>query len=125
MRDQPDGINLLTTAEQIIRQQILADVPAQHQYQMLMCLRAMGIAQRQLRYGDAPQQAELERMAAFVPVLSSGDLTSRLADANRALSHSIRDGLGNPGSTHREALIQHLRETTRQRVLESNPKYLA
>lgn len=125
MRDQPDGINLLATAEQIIRQDILADVPAEHQYQMLMCLRAMAIAQRQLRYGDAPQQAELVALAKFVELPVDGSLRDRLAQGNRALSTSIRAGLGSPSCEQRAELIEHLRSVTRQRVLESNPKYLA
>lgn len=125
MRDQPDGINLLATAEQIIRQQVLPDMPKQHHTQMLMCLRAMAIAQRQLRYGDAPQQAELASVLRFVPVPEAGELTQSLTEANRALSQQIRQGLGDPGHAQRAELIEHLRETTRQRVAESNPKYLA
>jgi hypothetical protein len=92
-----------------------------------MIANAMSIAMRQLEQGDAPERAEL---LALRELLGSGDddgatpMRSLLVTLNRQLASRIRGGDADPGTPLRAAVLEHLRLTGRQRLLESSPKVL-
>jgi len=119
MREQPQGHALLACARQVLRDEILPALPAERKHALLMVMNAMSIAERQLRNGDAPEAQERVRLRGLV---DSGD--AGLAEGNRMLARQLRNGAADPGAPRREALLAHLRATTRQRLAESNPKAL-
>ena len=130
MRERPTGDQLLEAALSLLRDEVLPALPAEKRHAALMIANAMGIAMRQLRNGDAPEQQELaalERILLAQPGNDAGpvpsDARDRLLELNRRLSLAIRQGRAdsvNPSDSVRG----HLLRVARHRVAESNPKYL-
>ena len=119
MRDQPTGEALLASASSLLRNEVLPSLAAEQKYSLLMALNAMSIAQRQLKYGDAPEAQELAKLN----ILLGEDFQSTQS-ANMKLAELLRAGAGDPGQPMRSALLLHLQEVGKQRLLESNPKAL-
>jgi hypothetical protein len=119
MRDRPTGDELLTCARKVVRDEVLTALPADKRHAVLMVMNAMSIAERQLRYGEAPEREELAAIRRLL-----GEDFSDLAVGNRRLCDVIRGGRADPGRRERGALFAYLRGSGRQRLLESNPKIL-
>jgi hypothetical protein len=129
MRDHPNGAELLVTAQKTLRERLLPSLPADRKHEALMIANAMSIAARQLDAGEAPERNELRALAELRdrPPAAADDaaaLRTALLEANCDLGREIRAGASAPGQPRREALYAHLLEVARQRVRESNPKYL-
>ncbi|SIR58747.1 hypothetical protein SAMN05421829_1223 [Aromatoleum tolulyticum] len=136
MRDEPTGEQLLDSARNVLREQLMPALPAASRHAALMIANAMSIAMRQLQNGDEPERAELR---ALEKILLAGDgdgdgdgdgageagtsMRARLKELNRRLSHWIRDGQADAGEI-RDAVRAHLVQVARTKVGESNPKYL-
>ena len=128
MRDQPDGAALLVTAQKVLREKLLPQLPAHLKNEALMVANAMAIATRQLQAGPGPIQDELEDLIKLLAAQAgaiSVDEAGRLKQLNVELCASIRAGASDPGRPDHEATYQHLCRVARQRVQESNPKYLS
>lgn len=119
MRDRPTGEELLACARRVLREKVLPALPGENKHDLLMALNAMSIAERQLHYGEAPEQQELAALSALL-----GESLADPGEANRYLSRRLREGGGDPGQPQRAELFAHLRAAGRQRLLESNPKAL-
>ena len=126
MRDRPAGPELLSIALDTLRDEILPFVDPQHKVDVLMVANAMGIAMRELQAGDEPLRLEYHRLADLC-----GEEAARIEDhlalnreirrLNRQLARMIRGGLldrPDPG------LRDHLWESTKAKLRETNPKYL-
>lgn len=133
MRDEPRGEHLLASAEALLRDELLPALPAEKRQAGLMIARALAIAARQLHNGDGPQRQELASLARLLALASEAEsaepdepaaLHQRLQRANRQLGQLIRNG-GADAGTERRRIAQHLLWVARQRVAESNPRYLA
>jgi len=131
MRDQPRGEQLLASAEALLRDELLPALPAEKRQAGLMIARALGIAARQLHNGEAPERQELASLARLLAPASETSETSepaalrqQLQLANRQLGQLIRSGAADTGAS-RTQVVQHLLQIARQRVAESNPRYLA
>lgn len=130
MRDQPRGEDLLASAEALLRDELLPALPADKRQAGLMIARALGIAARQLSNGEAPERQELASLARLLespgdiaPADQPAALCDQLQRANRQLGRLIRSGAADVGAS-RAQIAQHLLEVARQRVAESNPRYL-
>ncbi|TDN61928.1 DUF6285 domain-containing protein [Paraburkholderia sp. BL10I2N1] len=129
MRDQPTGDQLLETARELLREQVLPILPANQCHAALMIANAMAIAMRELKSGYAHEReefsslVELLQMPEEVQSLSGLSLTGALGDGNRSLCQMIRSGGADSGIA-RDAVGKHLLLVTRNRVSISNPKYL-
>jgi hypothetical protein len=129
MREDPDGASLLRAASTLLRTDILPQLPAGQRHGALMIANAMSIAMRQLQQGSAPEHAELQALRAMLG-RGSGDgdddhlLRHRLVALNRELATRIRNGETDPGAPLRGPALALLRQASRQRVIESNPKVL-
>ncbi len=119
MREPPTGDELLDCAARALRARVLPQLPEALRAEMLMALRAMAIASRQLRAGDAPLRVECAELGAALQA-PCGDV----AEANRALAAAIRTGQADPGQPRRAQLLQAVRGVVRRRLAESNPKIL-
>lgn len=130
MRDQPTGAQLLHTARQLLRDELLPALPPPHRHAALMIANAMAIAARQLQQGDAAEREELlalQQLLSLPPCAAADDpsaLRGQLVAANRLLSVQVREGQADDGEM-RARVLAHLRSTTRRKVEESNPKVLA
>lgn len=128
MRDQPTGDQLLETARDLLRDELLPILPGNKRHGALMIANAMAIAMRQLKSGDEPERQELDALRQILATResdlhASGSAMQALADCNRALCQMIRAGEADSGKAH-DQVREHLLRTTRHRVSISNPKYL-
>ncbi|MCM2318151.1 MAG: DUF6285 domain-containing protein [Pseudomonas sp.] len=129
MRDYPTGAQLLESAESLLRAELLPALPAGQKQNALMIARAMGIAARQLLAGEQAERAELADLQALLQTAASpaqpcGEaLRAQLVEANRALGRLIRQGGADSGDAHAQ-VFRHLEQVARQKVAESNPRYL-
>lgn len=114
MRIQPDGINLLDTVINVLRDEVLPSLAPEQQYSVRMAINAIGIARRQLVRGDA---GELQEQALLAELLGAA---GSHAELSRLLAQRIREGRANKDP----ALRQLLWQLTLQRVAESAPRYL-
>jgi hypothetical protein len=114
MREQPDGAQLLAIARAVLKQSLLPLLPKDQHYNALMIINAMSIAERQLDYGQTPQQAE---RVVLCQLLAQDD---ELPDLNHAFARAIRSGVMDDNEQAHRLLWQ----TTLQRVRESAPKAL-
>ena len=128
MRDQPRGEHLLASAEALLRDELLPALPADKRQAGLMIARALGIAARQLQNGEAPERQELANLARLLaPTNETSEtaaLRQQLQRANRQFGQLIRSGAADAGES-RTQVVRHLLHIARQRVAESNPRYLA
>ena len=121
MHVEPCGISLLEAALLSLREDVLPVLPVDKRHVALMVVKALSIAVRQVRDDDAPLLAEQQRL---IKLLELPDDAAPLAALNRRLISDIRRGQADPGSSLHGPVLGHLRETTRQRLSESNPKIL-
>lgn len=124
MREQPTGSQLLETARQVLREELIPSLPADKRHAALMIANAMAIAARQMKNGDSAERCELAALEKLLglpanQVETPAALSAALSDANRRLSHAIRIGDADGRPLH-----AHLLQTARHKVSESNPKYL-
>ncbi|WP_164010962.1 DUF6285 domain-containing protein [Pyxidicoccus trucidator] len=115
MRERPDGADLLAIAREVLRKELLPLLPEDKAYGALMIANAMGIAERQLRNGTEPQEAERQALSTLLQ--RDGELMA----LNRELAARIRQGVLDDSAEARGLLW----EATVQRVRESAPKALA
>jgi len=114
MRIQPDGVNLLDTVINVLRDEVLPALPVEQQYSVRMAINAIGIARRQLVRGDA---GEAQEQALLAELLGAD---GNRAELSRLLAQRIRDGR----AKNDPALQKLLWQVTLQRVAESAPRYL-
>lgn len=129
MRDNPTGAQLLESAEALLRAQLLPTLPAEQRQNALMIARAMGIAARQLQAGEHAEREELAALQTLLqgaesPAQPGGEaLRAQLVETNRKLCRLIRQAGADSGDAHAQ-VFRHLEQVARQRVAESNPRYL-
>ncbi|MCB1888840.1 MAG: hypothetical protein KDH20_14625 [Rhodocyclaceae bacterium] len=119
MREQPRGDALLACARQVLKETVLPALTGDARHAVLMTMNAMSIAERQLRLGDGPEEAELAELRSLLD-----DGRADLADGTRSLSRLIRAGEADPGRDFRAPVLAHLRAAGLRRLAESNPKAL-
>jgi hypothetical protein len=129
MRDEPTGEQLLETARNLLREELLPALPADRKHAALMIANAMAIATRQLKNGEDGERSELGSLSAMLghegqdEPAGGAELRRQLKELNREFVRSIRSGRADTGAW-REAARKHLLEVARVKVVESNPKYL-
>jgi hypothetical protein len=126
MIDRPDARELLVAARDAFIAEILPALAGESRYTGLMVANAMAIAQREIEAGDAAARAEWERLRQLFPErlepLAGDALHSVLAGYNHRLANEIRAGRFD-GEEH-AAMLEHLRQTTEEKLAVSNPKAL-
>lgn len=123
MNNHPDAKELLAITRETFTAEVLPALPEKLRYTGLMIANAMAIAQREIEAGDAPARAEFERLRKLIHERSGhlvGDaLGAALAGNNRHLAREIR--VGRFDDQERAALLDHLRQTTEEKLAVSNP----
>jgi hypothetical protein len=119
MNARPSGPELLAAARDALAADLLPQLAGEARYAALMIGNAIGIALRELERDEAVGAAELDRIRALI----GAGAPAMLAEANRRLAQAIRDGAF-AGPARGDALLAHLRATTRERLAISNPKAL-
>lgn len=120
MSDRPTGQDLLLTAREELMKRLLPALPADLRYQALMVANAMAIAARELEAGHAGDARE---MTGLQKILEGEELD--MEGSRKKLCAQIRAGRFDAGKPGHKMLLQHLVETTRDKLVISNPKMLA
>lgn len=130
MRPKPSAAELLEIARKALRGELLAALPETRRYEALMVANAVAIAARVLERGEAPEREELARLARLMgekdPAIPPDPAAVRecLGVLYNRLADELRAGKMVPGGERHRAVFAHLRQTTLERVRESNPKAL-
>jgi hypothetical protein len=126
MNDRPHAAELLKAARAALAADILPALPETLRYTGLMLAHAIAIVERELMAGDTAARAECDRLRVLLPgcpaPVAAGELSTVLARYNRRLADDIRAGRFD--GEYRDALLEHLRQTTREKLAVSNPKAL-
>ena len=126
MNDRPDATELLDIARRTLLDELLPRLPEDLRYSALMIANAMAIASREHAGGNAAAQAELTRLHALfaerAEPLSGAALETALAGYNRRLAAAIRGGRFD--DKERTALLDHLEESTTDKLAVANPRAL-
>lgn len=127
MREIPSAANLLHTAREILRTELVPALAPEQRHLALMIANAMAIARRQLDDGDGPERRELAALGALFdlpPAVDDDQFQAELVQRNRRLCDAIRAGRADRGtSLHAEARAA-LTAISRAKVMQSNPRYL-
>ncbi|MCC7485206.1 MAG: hypothetical protein IT529_09480 [Burkholderiales bacterium] len=126
MNDRPDARNLLETARRALASEILPALPEELRYTALMIGNAMATAAREIAAGEAPLEAERERLRGLLgetgAPASGRVLRAAVRDYNRRLAVAIRTGRFD--GEGRAAMLEHLRLATEAKLAVSNPRFL-
>lgn len=117
MINQPDGAALLDVARRTLMERLLPALPPGDAYAARMVARAMGIAARELRQGQAFQADAASAIAGFLEQAGLGDLP---AD-ERTLGRLIRER--RLPAQCQPALAELLMALTRRKLALSNPRF--
>lgn len=118
MQDRPDIAELLEAVAAFLREQVVPATEGQVAFHARVAANTLDIVRRELQIGPLAQAGERARLHAL---LGSGAPID-LADANRLLCTRIAAGeldAATPG------LIDHLRQTTRDKLAIDQPGYAA
>ncbi|TSD56685.1 hypothetical protein FFI97_021025 [Variovorax sp. KBS0712] len=118
MQDRPDIAELLEAVAAFLREQVVPATDGQVAFHARVAANTLDIARREVQLGPTAQASELARLLAL---LGPGAPTD-LAEANRLLCTCIAAGeldAATPG------LIDHLRQTTRDKLAIDQPGYAA
>ena len=126
MNARPDATELLAIARSTLIDELLPRLPEDLRYTALMIANALAIASREHAAGDAAALAELARLQQLLAEnpapLNGAALHAALADYNRRLATEIRNGRFD--GRERAALLDHLAQTTVDKLAIANPKAL-
>lgn len=123
MTNKPEAGELLQIARDTFTDRILPALPENLRYTGLMIANALAIARRDIESGSNPARAELQRLLDLFGEpsreLHEDQLRSTLAECNRRLVREIRSGRYDRDNA---ALLEHLRQTTDEKLAISNPR---
>ena len=119
MLPRPGAADLLKIAQQALQDHVLGKLEGEAKYHALMAVRAVAIAEAELKDGAAADAAELKRIQGLYeePV---GDLTT----ARRRLAADIRARRFEPGTPREVRLLDALTTATATRLRAINIKYM-
>ena len=119
MLPRAGAADLLRMAQQELQDHVLGKLEGEAKYHTLMALRAIAIAESELKEGAAADAAELKRIQALYdePLVD-------LAAARRRLAADIRARRFEPGTPREVRLLDALTATTATRLRAVNIKYM-
>lgn len=124
MQNRPDGVELLDIARRTLLDSLLPALPKEKHYEALMIANAMATASRELasyQANAAPGNAAIDAFLASVPAEAEPDGAQGVADED-ALARAIR--ARRIPAAEQPRLHQLLLQVTRDKLQQSNPKYL-
>ncbi len=115
MRERPAGSELLAIAERTLREQLLPKLRDEQRHLVLMVLKALSIAERQLTLDESPFDVERAQLEALL-----GGEGASAAELERELASRVRRGACDDDHAAQRVLW----DLTLRRVRESAPRLL-
>ena len=119
---QPNAIELIETARDVLLEQLLPALPESLHYECRMIASAMAMACREIELAPMAEQVEEQRLAQVLGIRSLASPGPQ--DARVSLSQSIRRGKYDQPGDCRDTVLSALTKITRARLSISNPKAL-
>ncbi len=127
MQDRPTFDELLAAVERFLDDQVVARSEGALRYQGRVAANVIRIVRRELQREDEALAREWAGLDALLGPAQRptgrAALREALAARNDALCARIRAGDADAG-TFRQALLSHVRQTTRDKLLVTNPGWL-
>jgi len=124
MLPRPGAADLLKMAQQELQDHVLGKLEGEAKYHALMALRAVAIAEAELKEGAAADAAELKRIQALYDEPLNGSSRGDLAAARKKLAADIRARRFEPGTPREVRLLDALTSATATRLRAVNIKYM-
>jgi hypothetical protein len=124
MLPRPGAADLLKMAQQALQDHVTSKLEGEAKYHTLMALRAIAIAEAELKEGAAADAAELKRIQALYDEPSNESSRGDLAAARKRLASDIRARRFAPGTPREVRLLDALTATTATRLRAVNIKYM-
>jgi len=117
LQDRPTAAELLEAVREFVERDVMGhdEIPSRVAFHARVAVNVLGIVERELTLGPELDAAERERLAALL------GHDSRLEDLTAELARRIRDG---SLDDRRAAVVAHVRESVRAKLLIANPGYL-
>lgn len=126
MNNAPDGAELLSVAQKVLRERLMPGIAEDQRYEALMVANAMAIAARELNAGESDLRDELRMLTELygdtVVGESGNSVKEKVARLNKRLAKDIRSGMMDGACAQGVRALLKAQVTARLRV--SNPKYL-
>ena len=117
-QDRPTAAELIEAVREFIAGPVSAALDGQAAFHARIATNVLAMVERELKIGPAMAAAETARLRTLLdrgPGVAGG-----LAELNAALARAIRDGT----LDHRRAeVLDHLRQTSRDKLSIANPRY--
>ena len=129
--ERPEGADLLDTARRLLLDRLLPALPEELRYDALMVASAIAMGSRELSSAEKLERAALKRLAGLYPEMDLDSVDGKAARTEAfdrlcaQLVTDIRAGAFDEPGNRQKQFLDHLRETTRARMLLSNPKRMA
>ena len=120
MQDLPTAAELVEAVREFLEKDVFPVLEGRTQFHTRVAMNVLGIVQRELEESNRVDASERARLVALLRRSDASDAS--LLELNGELAAGIRDGsLDAP----REQILDHLRETLRDKLAIANPKYLS
>lgn len=113
--DRPTAIELIESVKDFLGDEALPSLSGHMAFQVRVAANLLAIAQRELEEGPRMRRDEHQRLREILGKEGS------LEDLEAELIGLIREG---DLDSNRDAVVQHLRRTSEDRLRIANPKYL-
>jgi Domain of unknown function (DUF6285) len=127
MQDRPTVPELLQAVTHFLDEDLIPNLTGSRQFYARVAVNVLRVISRELECEDEYLQAEWDRLNTVLPPAARPATLAGLRQAVRQrteeLCQRIRQG-GADAGPYREQVLAHVRETVREKLLASNPRWL-
>jgi hypothetical protein len=127
MGDRPTKLELLEAVRRFLDEELSPELEGVHRFHARVASNALSIVAREIELGTPQRRSQFVRLCALLersgePPDGAEALDAAVDEMERELCERIRQGLADD-PTFRARVLDHLRETTRERLTVANPRY--
>ena len=127
MQDRPTISELLQSITHLLDEELVPHLSGLHKYHARVAANVLRIVGRELANEDVQPTAEWQRLNSLLgsaePPTSREAFQQAIWQRSEELRKRIRQGDADSGS-YREQVLEHLKETVREKLVISNPKWI-
>lgn len=118
--DRPNAQELLNAVREHLMNNLAPTLEGQPAFHLRVATNVLATIERTMEHGEEMDQAEVDRLKALLS--TDGDIAGEdVVELNRQLVEKIKSG---DMDDQREAVLDHLRQTTVDKLNLANPKYM-